>query len=199
MILYLVIILFSMSLTIGFNIIFNPSYDFYIYILLTIGFTIASIILDAIVAIVIRKMPERLFDYKKKIFKTSKASYKFYKLIGVKKWKDKVPELGMFTGLRKNKIDNPKDPDYLSRYILEATYGIIIHYLSAPLAFLILLLDFKMYGGESNIWLTIALPVAVVNMVLILLPAFVLKYNLPKLVRLYEISLKRQDNPVSLN
>ena len=43
-----------------------------------------------------------------------------------------------------------------------------------------------MYIGQSNIWLTVALPIAVVNAILIVLPAFILKYNLPRLLRIYE-------------
>ena len=98
----------------------------------------------------------------------------------------------MFTHFRKNKIEDPKNPEYLRRFILEACYGVIIHYVSLPLSFIIMLFDFKMYTGESNLFLTVALPVAIVNAVLIVLPAFILRYNLPKLIRLYEISLKRK-------
>ena len=51
-----------------------------------------------------------------------------------------------------------------------------------------------MYTNGSNLYLTIALPVAIVNAVLILLPAFILKFNLPKLIRLYEIALRKNEN-----
>lgn len=189
--LYLIIILVSMALISSANIIFNDTYEWYFYIIFVVGLVVASIIIDGLVALVIRKMPEKWFDYKMKIFNASKSEYKFYKLIGVKKWKDKVLELGMFTNFSKSKIESPKDPEYLRRYILEACYGVIIHYVSFPFAFLILLLDFKMYSGESNIWLTVCLPVAIVNAILIVLPAFVLKYNLGKLIRLYEISARK--------
>ena len=185
--LYILIILFMMCLISGLNIILNPLYEWYIYILYTIGLVIISIIIDGIVASIIRALPEKYFDYHKKIFKTSNKEYKFYQFIKVKKWKDKVPELGIFTNFRKNKIENPKDPKYLSRYILEACYGIVIHMVSVPCAFLILLCDYKMYQGSPNLIFTICLPVAIVNAILIGLPVFVLKYNLPKLVRLYEL------------
>ena len=99
----------------------------------------------------------------------------------------------MFTSFRKNKISNPNDPEYLKRYILEACYGVIIHYVSVPFSFLIMLCDYKMYSGNSIMFLTIALPVAIVNAVLILLPAFILKHNLPKLIRLYEFKSRQKD------
>ena len=189
---YIFIILIMMGIISGLNIAFNPMYEWYIYLIAVVAYVIIVIIIDAIVATVIRKMPEKYFDYHKRVFNTTKSELKFYKLIGVKKWKEHVPELGMFTGFRKNKIANPKDPAYLSRYILEACYGIIIHFWSVPASFLIMLFDFKMYTGNSNLWLCVEMPVAIVNAILIVLPAFILKYNLPKLVRLYEISIKKE-------
>ena len=57
-----------------------------------------------------------------------------------------------------------------------------------------MLCDYKMYSGQSNLFLTVALPVAIVNAILILLPAFVLRYNLPKLIRLYEFKRKQKEN-----
>lgn len=191
---YLIIILSMMGLIGGVNIIFNPMYEWYVYLLAVAGFTVLSVIVDGIIAAVIRKLPEKWFDYHKRIFHTSKFEYKFYKLIGVKRWKNFVPELGMFTGFRKNKIANPKDPIYLERYILEACYGIIIHLLSVPFAFIILLADFKMYGGNSNLWICVGLPVAITNAILIVLPAFILKYNLPKLIRLLEFNKNKINN-----
>ena len=186
--LYLFIILFMMGLISGLNIIFNPMYEWYVYIIYTVILVIISVGIDGLVATIIRAMPEKYFDYQKKVFKTSKFEMKFYKLIGVKKWKEKVPELGMFTNFRKNKVENPKDPKYLARYILEACYGIIIHFASVPAAYLIILCNLDLYKGQVNLSLTVCLPVAIVNAVLIVLPAFILKYNLPKLVRLYEVS-----------
>ncbi len=181
-----------MAVVSALNIAFNPSYEWYVYVLAVIGFTVLAVAVDGVVAFVIRRMPEKYFDYRRRVFKTSEKSMKFYDMIGVKRWKDFVPELGMFTNFRKNKIRNPGDPQYLERYILEACYGIVIHYASVPTSFLLILFDFGMYSGNSNLWLTVAVPVAIVNAVLILLPAYILKYNLPKIVRLYELRKKRE-------
>ena len=173
------------------NIILNNTEPWYVYILYTVVLTIMAVLIDGIVAWIIRSLPEKYFDYHKKVFTTSEKEKKFYKIIDVKRWKEKVLELGMFTSFRKNKISDPNNPEYLKRYILEACYGVIIHYISVPFGFLIMLCDYKMYSSNSNIFLTIGLPVALVNAVLILLPAFVLKYNLPKLIRLYEYKNKK--------
>ena len=191
--LYTLIILIAMAIIALLNILFNNMEPWYVYIIYTVVLTILVIVIDGIVAWIIRSLPEKHFDYHKKVFITTEKEKKFFKIIKVKSWKEKVPELGMFTSFRKNKISNPNDPEYLKRYILEACYGIIIHYLSAPFGFLIMLCDYKMYSGSSIMFLTIALPVALVNAILIVLPAFILKYNLPKLVRLYEFKKKQKE------
>ncbi len=198
MLLYPIIILICMTIIAVMNIIFNNMEPWYVYVIYTVVLTILVIIIDGIVAWIIRSMPEKYFDYHKKIFNAGEKAKKFYKIIGVKKWKEKVPELGMFTSFRKNKISNPNNPEYLKRYILEACYGVIIHYVSVPFGFLIMLCDYKMYSNASVIFLTIALPIAIVNAVLIVLPAYILKYNLPKLIRLYEFK-KRQSEKGELN
>lgn len=196
MLLYSIIILLAMAIIATLNSFFNPLYQdkFWLYIIFTIAFTIGVIILDGVVAFVIRKMPEKWFSKDQGIFKTRPWEMKFYNFLKVSKWKERVPELGSFTGFHKNKVANPFDNEYIARFILEARYGVAIHLYSCPLSFLIMLFDFGLYNGSSNIWLTIALPVACVNAVLIVLPAFILKYNLPKLIRIYEMNLRKEQN-----
>lgn len=193
MLIYTIVILFFMTLVSVLNILFNPMYadKWWLYIILVVAFTVLVILLDGVVAFIIRKLPEKWFSQNKGIYKTAKWEMKFYNFLKVQKWKDHVPELGSFTGFHKNKVVDPFDNDYIARFILEARYGVAIHYFSAPASFLILLADYRLYTGQSNIWLTIALPVALVNVVLILLPAFILKYNLPKLVRIYDANLRK--------
>ena len=194
MVLYLAVIALGMIITAALNIFFNPIYHdkWWLYIIFTVAFTVLAVIVDAIVAIVIRKMPEKWFQKDKGIFHTGEKELKFYTFLKVQKWKDFIPELGSFTGFHKNKVANPFDNDYIARFILEARYGVAVHFYSVPASFLILLGDWIMYLGQSNIWLTIALPVAIVNAILIVLPAFILKYNLPRLVRIYNNNIELQ-------
>ena len=186
--LYSIVIIFCMTLISGMNMFFNPLYQDqpWVYILFTIGFTVMAVVIDGIVAFAIRKMPEKWFEKNRGIFKTGERELAFYEFLRVKKWKDYVPELGCFTGFHKNKLANPFDNKYIWRFIIESRYGVAIHFYSVPTSFLLLLLDWRMYSGESNIWLTIGLPVAIVNAILIVLPAFILKYNLPRLLRIYD-------------
>ena len=94
-------------------------------------------------------------------------------------------DLGAFTGLRKNKIADPKSVHYLRRYIEEANYGVVIHVACIFVGFLV------MFFYPIKTWLFIGLPVGVVNAFLNLLPLAVLRYNLPKLHKLLSINEKR--------
>ena len=187
MLLYSIIILICSAITITLNIVLNPQFQDmpWLYAVLVIAFIVGAVLIDGVTALIIRKLPEKWFQSDKGIFKTSDAEMKFYRFLKVQKWKNHVPELGSFTGFHKNKVASPFDNEYIGRFILEARYGVAIHVWSVPASFLLILCDFGMYRGTSNIWLTIALPVAVVNAILIVLPAFVLKFNLPRLIAIY--------------
>jgi len=176
------------------NIFFNPSNQpWYYYAIYSVIFTISLIIIDAIVAITIRKMPERFFQKDKRAYRLSKGEKKFYDLIGVKKWKEKVPELGGFTSFHKDHVADPFNNDYIERFILEARYGISIHLWSVPLGFLVIFLDYQMFSGTSSLYLTMAIPLACINAILVVAPAFILKYNLPKLLKIRDHNLRLRE------
>ena len=190
---YIIIILASTIVIALPNVIFRPGGEpWYMYLIMTVAAVLASLLIDAIVAFIGRRLPKKWMDPNKKIFTTSDREIKFYEKIGVRKWKDKVPELGGFTSFHKNKLSDPWNNEYVERYMLEACYGVIIHLFSPFFGFLIVLLDYKMYTGWSWMWLTIMIPVAIVNAILIVLPAFILKYNLPKLKMLWDINMKNK-------
>ena len=195
MLLYSIIMVVGMAITITLNAFFNPLYKdkWWMYIILVVAFVVVAILIDGLVAAIIRKMPEKYFSEDKGIYKASRKELIFYKKIGVDKWKNYVPELGMFTGFSKGKVVNPNDNEYIGRFILEARYGVAIHLWSVPFSFLLLLGDYNMYTGHPNIILTIALPVAVVNAILIVLPAFILKFNLHRLVKIYESNKRMEE------
>ena len=193
MLLYIVIILVSTVIIALPNIIFRPGGEpWYMYLIMTVAAVVASFLIDALVALIGRRLPKKWMDPNKKIFHTSEREMKFYEFIKVRKWKDKVPELGGFTAFHKNKLADPWNNEYVERYMLEVCYGVVIHVFSPVFAPLIVLLDYKMYTGWSWMWLTIMIPVAIVNAILIVMPAFILKYNLPKLKMLWDINMKNK-------
>lgn len=147
---------------------------------------VAVIAIDAITATVVRwLLPENWFNGRNEFFAAGKSERLFLEKIGIKKWKDRIPELGSFTSFRKNKIQDPKNNEYVQRYITEANYGVAVHVAGIIFGFsivFILPLDRCLFFG---------IPVAIVNAVYNGLSLAILRYNLPKLHQLYRINEKR--------
>ena len=146
---------------------------------------VAAIAIDGLFAAIVRWiLPEKWFSVDRKCWAAGRKESRFYEKIGIKRWKDKVIELGCFTGFRKNRIAEPNNNEYVARYITEANYGVGCHIADVLVGYLVCFI-FPKY------WLSIGLPVGIVNMVLNGLSLMVLRYNLPKLQTLYRINLKR--------
>ena len=191
MLLYFILILIVNIVVVLLNSLFGSDPWWY-YLIFSVGGTLFEIIIDGIIATLIRKLPEKGFIYEEhKYFHTSKGLLRFFEKFGVKKWKDHIPELGGFTDFHKNHVADPKDPKYLSRFMLEACYGVLIHEISYPLGFLVLLLDYRMYYCSSMIWLTVLVPVAITNLICCMLPAITLRYNLPKLSKMKQFAERK--------
>lgn len=186
--LYLIVILSAMALIILVNVLLNPIlYNLYFwYIVLAVVLTTISVIaISGFVATLVRQvLPEKWFN--EMDIKVSKKEMRFYEKLGVKKWKDLVPELGFFTGFRKNKIANPKSIEYVDRYILEINYGIYVHFVSIFASFLIVFIYPLKYS------LMFGIPVAIVSVILHLMPLFTLRYNLPKLKAIKKILINKK-------
>ena len=158
------------------------------YLLAVVIYIAASVVVDGIVAFIIRRLPAKWMNPDKGMIKTRPWEQKFYDKIKVPSWKKFMPDLGAFTKFPKGQIVDPKNNEYIERFILEASYGVVIHYLSVPFSALILLLGL-IKPNDLATW-TVGVPVMVVNMVLILLPALSLKYNIPKLKRIYDMNVR---------
>lgn len=160
---------------------------FFFYVLgITLIATAGAIIIDALTAAVCRMLPKRCADYKSKIFTVSRREKKFYEKLKIKKWKDKIPEIGHFTGFRKNRIAEPDNPEYILRFLTEICYGELGHTVSVFTGFLLLALPIF-----PPVWFTVSIFVAVINGILNLLPVAVLRYNSYKLLIIYKRLLQK--------
>lgn len=160
----------------------------FLWTLLWTAVAIVTIILvDGLVATVCRLLPKRFACSSDKFYQVSQKEKKFYEKLKIRKWKDKIPEIGHFTGFRKNKIADPQSVEYIERFLLEACYGELGHLWIMPVGFVILALFFI-----SETWIALAIPVAIINAILNLLPVFVLRYNRYKLEILRKNLLKKQ-------
>ena len=189
MLLYIVIILFCMALISVLNITLAlPAMalgTWGVVLAVTLS-TVAVIALDGLLAFGVRRLPERWFRRGVRLFSVSRRECHVWRALGVRVWKDRIPELGQFTNFRKNKVYEPDNNEYIARFILECNYGAVIHFLNALLGPLIVFIYPLEYA------LTVGLPVALVNCILSLMPLGALRYNTPKLEALYTINARRE-------
>ncbi|MBR5388861.1 MAG: hypothetical protein IK147_05325 [Clostridia bacterium] len=190
--LYLGFILFCMAAIAGVNVAFaapDKGFDAWSIVIAVVLSVVAVVIIDGIFATVARwLLPKKWFTADKTRFAASKKKCRFYEKIGIKKWKDLVPELGHLTGFRKNKIADPTNNEYVDRFIEEANFGVCGHALGMIFGFLLVFIEFA-YAGY---FLRIGLFVAVVNAFINFLSYAILRYNLSKLHTLKRINDKRQ-------
>ena len=191
MLFYILTILVSMVIIIFANVLAVPfELNNLLYVTLsTAACTIGVIAVDGLGAFVVRRcLPVKWFLPSRQLFQVSKKERNFYKKIKIKSWKDKVPELGMFTAFSKSEFNPSGDKAYLERFIVESNFGVICHLQNAIFGFVILFIPFWV-GGNNFIFpchLSIWLPVFIVNFILSLLPVFILRYTTYTLNRLYE-------------
>ena len=188
MVLYLSVIFVAALLICGLNLVFNPMIvglsPWWIICVVVIGIII-EIAIDGLFAAIIHAMPNKWFNKDKKFFDVSRKERKFYDKLKIKNWKDKVAELGFLGGFRKNKINDPKNPEYLAQFVIENNKGIVLHIVGMIAGFLILLFPLPKYA------LVVGLPIAIVNVFLNLLSTMVLRYNIPRLKVSYERAVKQ--------
>ena len=185
--LYVWIVLIAISLISSYNALFvadTVGLKPYECVVCTVLLVVAVIAIDGLTAFIVRRMPEKYFRHGQAFWIPSKKEKKFYEKLKIRKWKDRVPELGQFTGFSKSKIENPYDNEYLERYFLEANYGQVGHFLSVFTGFAIL------WIFPSLCW-TAAFPVALVSVALNVPSLFILRYNSYKLETLYQSNLKK--------
>lgn len=166
------------------------SVNFFIVLALVCAATVLVIIVDAFVATVCRLLPKKCANHESKAYVVSVKEKNFYEKLKIRKWKDKIPEIGHFTGFRKNKIAEPKSVEYLDRFLLEICYGELGHFFILFIGFAILLF-FPLFDRPS-LWFSISIPVSVINVLLNLPSIFILRYNSYKLKILRKSNLKKQ-------
>ena len=188
--LYISIIVVCTALIALFTSIFAvPVYGFEVWyaILASVVSTIAAIAIDAVVATVVRLFPAKNFDPSKKMFRSQKWEKNFYLKLGIKAWKDKIPETGkLLVKFSKTEVAKKDDPAYLYKFLIEMGYAEIMHWLSIPLGFLVIFIFPLEYA------LLFGVPVGIINMLLQIPPCLVQRYNRPKVLKLYERSLRQK-------
>lgn len=184
---YIITILTASLLIIAANAIFlSPAVVSVGEIALSVAVGVLAIIAeDGLSALILRRLtPTAWYSPDVKVFNVSRKEQKFYRSIKIKKWKDLVPELGLFTGFSKNDLKSTDDHEYLSRFLLESNYGVIIHLANGLLGFVIMFIPLC---STPSIWI----PIFIVNLILSLMPVAVLRYTSCTLSKLYSRSREK--------
>ncbi len=150
-------------------------------------------LISFLIMLMIHKLPSKYFKPDLKFFKTFKIEKQIYKILKVKKWKDKVPELGKFGGFEKNKLKDPTNPKYLEEFLTDSCKSEAIHSLSAFLAI------FMFFIIPKPFKLLIALPVFIVNFICHIMPVLIQRYMRPRLLTLYKLSKSRKQKEMLEN
>ena len=132
---YLSVIASAMAVISAVNIAVGTA-EWYKVITSVILCTALQFALDGLIAIAVNKMPDKLFGGDDPLYNVSEGEKRLYKKIRVRKWKDKVWELGGLGGFSKKSLTRPDDPEYIERFIIECNKGVLTHRLSYPIGFL---------------------------------------------------------------
>lgn len=177
--LYLWIIGVAMLIISAVNVAFSTA-SWYYAVIAVIWCTALQFILDGAIAFLIHKMPDRWFGVENPFFAVSQRERSLYKKLRVRQWKDKVWELGGLGGFSKKNVKSPNDPQYIEKFIVECNKGVLVHRLSYFVGFL------AMLTLPNVCAYSVAVPVAVVNLFLNVLPTLALRYNIPMLKAVLE-------------
>jgi len=152
------------------------NFAFWQFIVIFVTALAILLVLNAICALICSKvLPNKLFNNQSKFFTPGKFEYNLYKKLGVRTWKDKTAEWGKLNGFSKNKIEEPKNPEYIKRFILECNKGYLTH-LSSILLSIILF-----FCVPKVLVLPMALPMFVTSFLLNSIPIAILRYNVVRL------------------
>lgn len=175
MILYLSTISIAMLVISLLNILLGVASWYYV-VIAVIWCVALQFAFDGLIALIINKMPDSWFGVDNHLYQVFQWEKKLYKKLKVRKWKDYVWELGGLGGFSKKELKEPDNPQYIEKFIIECNKGVLTHRLSYPIGFL------AMLTLPNTCSLTIALPVAIVNLFLNILPTLALRYNTPMLI-----------------
>ena len=146
---------------------------------------LAFFALDFLAAGLVRLIPKRKININSKLFRCFSFERKLYEKLGVKWFKDKIPELGgALKGFSKSEISGD-DASYFEEFIKETILGEITHVLCILFGIAIFFI-FPLHI------LNFALPTFLLNTYFNVLPIIVQRYNRPKLYKIYKMKSQQK-------
>ena len=173
------------ALTISVSLISN-SYSLGYAILAPLFVNFYVIFILAFLSVALRFVfPKRWLNYQNRYFKIRDDEPEKFQKLKVKKWKDKVPEMGCAGGFAKDKLKS-LDQNYLAKFLKETCFAEILHNLAAIFGFTVLFFfPIKHYY--------FVLPMLFVNVFLHLLPCLIQRQTRYRLSKVYEFQKSKED------
>lgn len=146
-----------------------------------------TFLIDAVVALIVRYLlPKRWMDGRLRFWRVHKIERRVYVRLGIRRWKDMIPETGgLLVGFSKKHIAKPQDPAYLLKFLSETCYAECMHCVSVFAGFAVIPLSFSALLPFPQHLFYFALPVAIINAILQILPILVQRYVRPFLLHAY--------------
>jgi glycosyl-4,4'-diaponeurosporenoate acyltransferase len=182
MLLYSTIIFYFLAALIGLNVFYVLRSGLALgdmFAWLGIGISIIAIV-SIVVSILVRVLPKKVFDPHRLRFKTFKFEKKLFAFLGVKRWKQRIPDAGGITGFRHDLTD-PNNPEFVKRFLYENCLSEGVH-ASSIVGSGICLFMFM----PARFILSLALPLFLITFVLHGMPICVQRYVRPKVVRMQD-------------
>lgn len=175
---YFGVLFFCIIAIIVANLVCNFAWITVLY--LFVGFAIV-LLPSLFVAIVIRLLPKKWFNPDNKIYNVSEKERNFLLKIGIKKWKDKIPEMGQTVNFKKDRLVDANNVEYIQKFLVETCYAESLHLCCAISAFVAML-----FMPAGNFW-NISFPIAIIYAIYNIPSILIQRYNRPRL----KIQLKR--------
>ena len=185
--LYWIFIIVAIVTIIVANLAINFSLDCFLWVMLCYAAIIGP---GALVVLLVRSLPNKLFDPEKKIFHVFAWENNFYCKLGIRKWKGAIPELGKaLTGFDKSKLDSASDPEYLFLFLTENCKGSFGHLFCLVWGYVALVI--LAFICPWPFALSAGLPICLVSGLAHWLPLAILRFTRPRLLKLYKFSLRK--------
>ena len=164
--------------------------------ILNIIITFAIIMLPCAVFLFIgRVLSKDCFKPSIIFFRENKLKNWICKITNVKKWKNNIPVGGRVAGFRLNNLTNPRDVEFLDRFIYESCFAEWLHSTCIVWGLLSLLLFIFLM---PNLFLTIALPSSIIFAYQNIVSVLIQWYTRPKIIKLKENIIKRNEKKTDI-
>lgn len=151
--------------------------------------TLFLVIVNICCAIIAQLVPKKFINPYYWGYRVFKNERRFYEFLGIKKWKDKVPELGGFFKHFSKAHFEKNTPEYVYHFIMETIRGEMAHTWAVVFGVLV-------FFALPTFVLNFAFPLFLINAIINLPPAMIQRYNRPKLCKIYEHLLQKEEEIV---